>query len=226
MTTAIVLAAGAGSRMGGDVPKAFRLLSGKPLVCYSLSTLEACSSIDSVVLVAPATHMDTARGFTQTHKKLHAVIAGGMRRQDSVLCSLEACPDGTEWVAIHDAARPFAWVDLFTQVIDAAKLHGGAIAAARVEDTLKRCDGDRIVETVPRAQIWRAQTPQVFKREALVHALRECSRLGVHVTDDAEAMERAGVQVHIVDVRTVNMKLTTQSDWRLAEYILGTRGHA
>lgn len=226
MTTAVVVAAGAGTRMGGDVPKAFRLLAGRPLVCYSLATLEQCTSVERVVVVVPESHLHSARVLTALFKKRHAVVAGGAHRQDSVLNGLNACPDDGEWVAVHDAARPFATVELFERVIEVAKTHGQAIAASRVEDTLKRCDGDRIVQTLDRSNMWRAQTPQVFRRDALARALHECGRLGVHVTDEAEAMERIGESTRIVDGGSDNLKLTTLSDWRLAAQIIENVGHS
>lgn len=224
MTAAIVVAAGAGSRLGGNIPKSLRPLGGKPLLLYSLFTLEACPAVDGVVVVAPSNHVESVRQLLQAHNvtKVVAVVAGGDERHDSVRAGLDACPAETEWVAVHDAARPFATSELFSTVIAAARQHGAAIAAIPTGDTLKRCVGERIAETVSRDGIWRAQTPQVFRRTELTAALARAKTEGVHVTDDAEAMERDGRPAVVVSADERNFKITTPEDWHRAEYLIAT----
>jgi 2-C-methyl-D-erythritol 4-phosphate cytidylyltransferase len=218
MTTAIVLGAGQGLRLGGGTPKALRLLAGRPLIHYSLETLERCTVVDSIVAVVPSSHVDEAlRGIRAgSFHKVAAVIPGGATRQESVIAALVACPDQVEWVAVHDAARPFATADLFTRTIERARSCGAAIAAHRASDTIKRARDLEIVETLPRRELWHAETPQVFRRRELALALAGCARRDEEVTDDARAMELAGHRVALVESDGANFKISGAADWALA----------
>lgn len=222
MTAAILLGAGRGTRLGGGTPKALRVLGGKPLLQFSLDTLEVCRDIRSVIIVVPPDDVDQVRTniSAQGPGKVVAVVAGGARRQDSVQQGLSACPPGTEWVAIHDAARPFASVDLFRRTIERARQAGGAVAAQPVSDTIKRARELSVVETLPRSELWAAQTPQVFRLGELQAALAACAESGREVTDDALAMELAGHAVALVESDSTNFKISTAADWIRAEQIL------
>lgn len=225
MTIALVLGAGRGTRLGRGTPKALRLLAGKPLLHYSLATLETCPAVDAVIVVVPKDKVEQIRGATagMALRKISAVIAGGVRRQDSVRIALAACPAGTEWVAIHDAARPFASADLFSRTIERARQTGGAIAALPVSDTIKRVQDHRILETLPRRDLWQAQTPQVFRPSELRAALALCAESGWEVTDDALAMELAGHTVVVEESDSTNFKISTPADWARAERQLAGR---
>jgi len=214
-----VLGAGRGTRLGGGPPKALRLLSGKPLVHYSLLTLESCLLVDVVIVAVPEEDVTQVRRSLRDGnlRKSIAVVAGGLRRQDSVLNALQACPNGTEWVAVHDAARPFASVELFDRTIETAHRTGGAIAALPVSDTVKRARDLKVIDTLPRSELWAAQTPQVFRRAELEAALRACAVSGREVTDDALAMELAGHPVELVLSDSANFKISTPADWARAE---------
>lgn len=224
MTAAIVVAAGAGTRLGGDVPKAFRKLGGKPLVSYSLTALNRCPQVNRIVLVAPASHVEQARGILAGEALGidDSVVAGGDHRHQSVLAGLRAVPEETEWALVHDAARPFATTALFADVIESAKAHSGAIAARRATDTLKREDDGRVIETLSRAGIWMAETPQVFRRSELIEALEEAMRKDMVPTDEAQAMEWSGARAVLVESKGVNIKITTPADWAYAECLIRT----
>ena len=143
------------------------------------------------------------------------VVEGGKERSDSVANALAKVKPDADFVVVHDAARPClcdAWID---SVFDAAEKSGAAILAIPVSGTLKRSDGKRVVETVPRADVWEAQTPQVFSRSLLVEAYEK--RGTQPATDDAELVERLGKPVAIVPGSRINLKITTREDLRLAE---------
>jgi 2-C-methyl-D-erythritol 4-phosphate cytidylyltransferase len=222
MTTAIVLAAGRGLRLGGGLPKALRPLAGRPLLHFALATLERCDAVDSVLAVVPAEHLNAARAaLSQANLlKVQDVIAGGATRQASVIAALVACPDTVEWVVVHDAARPFTTVDLFRRTIERAQACGGAIAAHPVADTIKRAHQLDIVETLPREELWHAETPQVFRRGELAAALAACARRGESVTDDARAMELAGHRVALVESDGTNFKISSPADWARARALV------
>lgn len=206
-------------RLGGGTPKALRLLAGKPLLHYSLLALEACPAVDAAVVVVPGGDVESSKSAVNELglQKSIIVVAGGERRQDSVLNALAACPNGTEWVAIHDAARPFASADLFARTIERARQAGGAIAALPVSDTIKRGRDRTVIDTLPRSELWAAQTPQVFRHAELQAALQACAVSGREVTDDALAMELAGHKVVLVESDSANFKISTPADWARAE---------
>lgn len=218
MTVAVVLGAGRGMRLGGGLPKALRLLAGRPLLHYSLLTLDSCPDVEAMVMAVPEADVEPVRrrlAATGLRKSI-AVVAGGLRRQDSVLNALAACPKGTEWVAVHDAARPFASAELFARTIRRARETGGAIAALPVPDTIKRARDLKIIETLPRTELWAAQTPQVFRYAELQAALQACAAADREVTDEAMAMELAGLAVTLVESDGVNFKISTPADWARA----------
>lgn len=213
---AIVVAAGQGIRMGGQA-KVLRLLAGKPIVAHVLDAIDRATTVSEIVLVANEQSLDEMRrligegGWT---KPISAVV-GGVRRQDSVAAGLAAIGDENDVVAIHDGARPFASPDLFDAVIAAAWEHGAAIAAVPVVDTLKRVANGRVAETLDRAGVWAAQTPQAARASLLRMGLA----LDLDVTDEAMLMEAIGQPVAVVDGSRLNLKVTQPLDLVLADAI-------
>jgi len=222
VTGAIILAAGQGARLGGETPKGLQKLAHKHLFEHSLSAMHHCMVIDRIVVVVPGAEVESLTSAIDRHAypKLETMVAGGEVRMESVICGIEAFSSTPEWIVVHDAARPLASANLFTQVIESAMHQGSAIAAARVTDTLKQAEDTRITATVDRRQMWQAQTPQVFQCSALHAALTQCISEGTDVTDDAQAMERAGHQVHVVLNTKPNPKITTNADWAYVEHLL------
>lgn len=212
---AIIVGAGSGVRFGSD--KIFADLAGMPVLAHTIAAFEACPTIDEIVLVLRTDTVQVGQQLVRIHgwRKVIAVVAGGARRQDSVLAGTQATT--AQWVLIHDAARPLISREVIERGIDAAQSTGAAIAAIPVRDTIKRVNTDRSIrETVDRAPLWAAQTPQVFQTDLLRRALTEAT----DVTDDAAAVEAVGGVVHVFEGAERNFKITTTADLALAAAIL------
>ena len=228
MSWALLPAAGSGRRFGADIPKQYLIAAGKPLIGHALGALLAHDAIEGVV-VALAADDPHWPGWATMHGKPVLTCIGGSERADSVLAALRALPIGVAadaLVLVHDAARPNLRAIDISRLYEAAIAHAdGAILAAPVRDTLKRADGDtNIARTEPRDGIWRALTPQAFRRDLLVQALESARTNGVAVTDDAQAVERLGLHPRLVEGREDNLKVTTPADLALAEFLLMQNG--
>ena len=214
-TGAILLCAGAGSRLGADLPKALVPLAGRPLFAWSLEAFERCDDVDSLVVVGPVRQLrDLLSASGLSPRKVVAWVEGGAERQHSVAKGLAAMPPECELVAVHDSARALVTPQLISRCVAEARAHGGAIAAIPVADTLKQVEATQIRATVPRAGLWAAQTPQVFRRAWLdeAHAVaREAA------TDDAAIIEALGHAVRVVESESPNPKITTSADLALVE---------
>lgn len=229
MTWALVPAAGSGRRFGGEVPKQYLRVAGKPLIEHALAALLSHPGIDGVVVALAA---DDTRwpGWNSLCGKPVITCIGGGERAESVLAALQSLPASVtddELVLVHDAARPNLQADDITALIASANgCPEGAILAAPVRDTLKRADaGDRdlvprIAATEPRDGLWRALTPQAFRRDLLQRALEGAKADGLVLTDEAMAMERLGLHPALVEGREDNLKVTTPADLALAEFLL------
>ena len=222
MTTAIILAAGKSERMGAGVDKAFLSLVNKPVVAWSLIAFERCPEIDRIVLVVRKEQLVASKAVVKMFgiSKLHKIVAGGNRRQDSVQAGIDACDIDTRYVVVHDAARPCVTSDLVGVVVKAAKTSGAVAVGRPVVDTLKMCaKGSTVTETVPRDRLWSVQTPQAFQFKVLREALKKLPAKQ-EVTDDCQAVELAGGTVKIVEDRKPNFKITTAEDLQLAAALL------
>lgn len=217
---ALVVAGGRGSRFGGEMPKQYRDLGGRPLLRHSVETYCRHPQISGVRVVI---HPDDRQLYDEAVEGLDLLepCHGGRERQDSARFGLESLVSlGPDNVLIHDAARPFIDDGTIARVIGALDASDGAVAATPVTDTLKRGEGDRIVGTVDRAGLWRAQTPQGFRFQRILAAHRAVT--GEALTDDAAVAERAGLSVSLVTAPEENFKVTTEDDLRRAERLLGT----
>jgi 2-C-methyl-D-erythritol 4-phosphate cytidylyltransferase len=224
VASAVVVAAGRGDRFGSP-DKILLPLADRPLLAHVLETAQAASTIvEVVVVVAPHTRaaVETlvARG---SWSKVRAIVDGGSRRQDSVANGVAGTSGLFPIVLIHDAARPLATAELFERCVLAAMEHGAAIAAVPVSDTIKRVDGGLVRGTVPRQDLWSAQTPQAFRRDALVAALAGTIATDSTFTDEAGLFESLGRPVAIVLGEPTNLKITTPGDLDLVRAILNTR---
>ena len=227
MTWAIVPAAGRGSRFGGEVPKQYLAAAGRPLLEHALRALLAHPVVKGVVVALAA---DDARwpGWETLEGKPVRTCTGGDERAASVLAGLAALPEGVradDFVLVHDAARPNLAFDDLEQLL--ARGRGdpvGAILATPVRDTLKRAGDDGGIDgTEPRERLWRALTPQLFRRFQLTRALEAARDAGLAVTDESMAMERQGHRPLLVEGREDNLKVTTPADLALFEFILSRR---
>jgi 2-C-methyl-D-erythritol 4-phosphate cytidylyltransferase/2-C-methyl-D-erythritol 2,4-cyclodiphosphate synthase len=220
--TALIVAGGRGNRFGGPLPKQYALLGGQPILRHTLAVFRATPGIDRIQVVIgsgdEAPYQTAIAGFD-----LPSPVEGGASRQHSVLNGLEALvAKPPDLVAIHDAARPFVRPADIAACLKALSVPGvdGAVLGVPLADTLKRVDGGAIVETVPRAHLWRAQTPQVFRYAALLEAHRTAASLGANeataLTDDAAVAERAGLRVVMVAGHDDNRKITSADDLQQA----------
>jgi 2-C-methyl-D-erythritol 4-phosphate cytidylyltransferase len=227
--TAVIAAAGSGQRLGAGGPKALVPLAGRPLVEWSIAACRAAAGVRSIVVACPPGHAHELGGDDL------GVVDGGSTRAESVANALEAV--GTELVAIHDAARPLVTSELIEGVVGSLVADpeaDGAIAAVPVTDTVKRtrftlspCEGSNadlvIGETLDRGRLWAAQTPQVFRTEALRRALAAYPKDGPAATDEAMLVEASGGRVLIHPASSQNLKVTTPLDLRVAEALLAER---
>ena len=224
MNVAIVVAAGKGTRLGGDRPKQFLELGGVPVIIHTLRQFERSKQINEVITVLPAE--DTA-GFESLAQKCaltkaKRVFAGGATRAQSVRNGLNAITEA-DIVAVHDGVRPFVTPEEIDEVVVAAKQFGAAILTAPVADTIKRVEAGRIVETISRAELRRAQTPQCFRFDILQRAFEQLDRLesaGVEITDESMLAERLGVSVVTVEGSARNIKITDEADLAIANRLL------
>jgi 2-C-methyl-D-erythritol 4-phosphate cytidylyltransferase/2-C-methyl-D-erythritol 2,4-cyclodiphosphate synthase len=216
--TAIIAAAGSGTRAGSARPKQLIDIGGGSMLQHSLAAFHTHPRINEIVIVLPK---GTAAAFLlgkvegRVSPELRTAI-GGERRQDSVANAFDMVSEGTDVVLIHDAARPFVTPELIDRTIDAAAEHGAAIAAVQSRDTVKQVNAAGVITgTIPRETIYLAQTPQGFRRDVLAQAIA-AARSGVEATDEAALAERAGYRVHVVAGDAGNMKVTTADDLEAA----------
>ncbi|MFZ7095601.1 2-C-methyl-D-erythritol 4-phosphate cytidylyltransferase [Luteimonas dalianensis] len=227
MTWAVVPAAGHGSRFGGDVPKQYLEVAGEPLLAHTLRALLSHPGLAGAVVVLA---QDDPRwpGWNELDGKPVLTCVGGQSRAESVLAGLEALPDSVradDFVLVHDAARPNLHPDDLGQLLERGRADPvGAILAAPVRDTLKRAgDEGGIDRTEPRERLWRALTPQLFRRLQLARAMQAARDVGVAVTDESMAMERKGARPLLIEGREDNIKITTPADLAYFEFLLSRR---
>jgi 2-C-methyl-D-erythritol 4-phosphate cytidylyltransferase len=218
---AILLAAGSGKRIGATRPKAFLPIGERPMLSVAAAAAAASPRIGALVVAAPPGYEDEARSSVEGLSLPTTVLTGGRTRQASVRAALSALAPDAEVVVVHDAARPFAPPDLFTEVIRAVEAGAdGAIPVVPVTDTVKRLDGIRVVDTIDRTELANAQTPQAFRVRALRAAHERAATEGADVTDDAALLERTATVVAVVG-DPMNFKITTLLDLARAESRIG-----
>ena len=227
----VVVAAGRGSRIGGEIPKQYRALAGKPVLVHALEKLLAAPLVDCVL---PVIHPDDRPRFEDAVPRPQAAagkllppVSGGGTRQESVRRGLEALADrAPDLVLIHDAARPFASAALFERAIAAGRAHGAAVPGVAPTDTIKVVnDREEVVDTPDRARLRAVQTPQSFRFAALLDAHRRAAEEGhVGFPDDGALAEWAGLRVTVFEGEATNVKLTLETDFASAERRLGGSG--
>jgi 2-C-methyl-D-erythritol 4-phosphate cytidylyltransferase len=219
----VVPAAGRGTRVGGDCPKQYLPLAGRPLILHTLERLAAHPQIAGLLVVLGATDTHWP-GIERLNGKPVRTALGGAERCDSVLAGLDALADvvdASDFVLVHDAARPCVRLSDIGRLIAQASGHGGGLLGAPLRDTLKRADAKGCSEqTESREHRWRAFTPQLFRRGPLSAALRGAAQRGIKVSDESMAMEWAGFAPLLVEGAEDNIKVTTAADFALAEFLL------
>ena len=211
----IIVAAGSGSRVGGHELKQFRWVAGKPMLLHSVQTFQRRHDVAMVICVLPQRYAgDPPPWLFQCDTERLLIAHGGKQRADSVWNGLGDVPDEARVVLVHDAARPLVTDAMVARVIEKARSGVACVPALPVTDTLKRVDADgRIVATIPRDGLYRAQTPQGFPRELLLDAHRAAKRDGITATDDAALCERLGMPVEIVRGSEKALKVTEEADF-------------
>jgi 2-C-methyl-D-erythritol 4-phosphate cytidylyltransferase/2-C-methyl-D-erythritol 2,4-cyclodiphosphate synthase len=218
--SAIIAAGGRGSRFGGSQPKQLQMLAGVPILKRTIDAFLQGYAFDEVVVALPSELAANPPSYLDSV----IVVEGGERRQDSVVNAFRAVAPSAQIIVIHDAARPLVSSALIERTIDAASKHGAAIAALPARDTVKRTDESRMIRgTIPRDQIFLAQTPQAFRVGVLRDALELVSTAS-DATDEAMLAERAGHSVYLVEGDPRNLKITTPEDLEIAERLAGTSG--
>ena len=224
-SSAIITAGGSGTRLGGS-PKQLRELCGKPCIVYSLLAFQQCKDIDEIIVVARAGQEEEIDLLCQEFgiSKLKSIVVGGDTRQESVANGFMQISPKSKLVAIHDAARPLILSSQISKLLEEANRFGGATAAKKCADTVKRADANGLIlETVPRDDLYAVQTPQVFKTDLYRVALALSKRDGISVTDDCSLAENAGFSVKLCELDGPNYKLTLEDDLLTITSILKER---
>ncbi len=232
---ALLPTAGTGSRLGGELPKQFQSLAGKPMLSYALEAFGSTPRVQSIwVGVAPSFFNNPVlQQMAGDINEVHFTPTGGPTRQETVRNTLaemlKAGISENDWVLVHDAARPGITTALINRLIDAVQECGsGGLLAVRLADTLKQADLDSVVagniphveRTIPRDHLWQAQTPQMFGLKKLHDALDSAIRLEADVTDEASAIELAGGKPLLIEGAARNFKVTHPADWELMQLLL------
>lgn len=222
--TVLIPAAGMGRRMGASINKQYLQLAGRPILAHTLALFEHSPQIDRIVVISPPEEIDYCRREVVTafgFRKVEAVIAGGVERQDSVRNGLRHLGDqAQDLVLIHDGVRPFFPAGLVAEVIRVAAEVGGCVVGVPVKDTVKEVAGGRILATPERARLWLAQTPQAFPCTVVRTAHEKAFAEGFRGTDDASLVERLGAPVAMLEGSYRNIKITTPEDLVLAQAFL------
>ncbi len=225
--TAVILAAGVGSRMGADTTKQMRLLGGLPLIVHTLKAFEASSYIHEIVVVCREEEVNAYADFQCEHglTKLTGVVVGGETRADSSRIGVAAVSKQTQYVSIHDGARCLITPAMIEKVVRTAyEKKCVSAAACRAKDTMKVTNADGYVtETTNRAVTWQVQTPQTMSIAQYRAASAMAQKDGIAVTDDCMMAEHVGFPVRLCDCTEENLKVTTPLDLKLAELILQER---
>lgn len=223
MTSAIIVAAGSGTRMGPNADKLFLTVAGQPIVAHTWRRFDTSRLIDEVIVVTREGQTALFAALAEQHKfrKPHKIVVGGKERQDSVWNGLHAISPSTELVAIHDGARPCTSPALIEATIEAARRNGAAVAAQRMTDTVKQSDdGLFISQHLDRSKLWAVQTPQCFRVDIIKRALSIVRERGMQVTDDTAACDLIGQPVLLVEGNAPNPKVTVPEDLPYIEMLL------
>ena len=221
----VIVAAGTGSRSGSEELKQFRWVAGKPMLLHSVQTFMARADVGMVVCVLPQQYAgDPPPWLFQCDADRLLVSIGGRTRGESVANGLDDLPDEAEIVLVHDAARPLVDADTIERVVASVRDGVSTIAALPVVDTLKEVSSDgRVVRTIERAGLWRAQTPQGFPRRVIVDAHRRARAERISATDDAALCERLGIPVRVVRGSERALKVTEPADFARLEALTAVR---
>lgn len=223
ISTAVIVAAGKGRRMGTEISKQFLPLGGKEILAHTVEKFEQASVVRDIILVTGADSLKDVQAMVQEYgwKKVISVVAGGKERQDSVYSGLKQLREDTEIVLIHDGVRPFVTEKIIEDSVTVAKEIGGCVAGVPAKDTIKVCNGENIAVATPdRSTLWQIQTPQTFRKDLILQAYEGAAQEGVIGTDDASLAEHSGYPVKVIMGSYRNIKITTKEDLLIGEAFL------
>lgn len=215
ISTAVIVAAGKGRRMGTEISKQFLPLCGKEILAHTVEKFEKAACIRDIILVTGGDALQDVWQMAQEYgwKKIISVTEGGKERQDSVFLGLQQVPQDTEIVLIHDGVRPFVTEEILERSIAAAKETGGCVAGVPAKDTIKVCDAEGLAIATPdRSTLRQIQTPQTFRRKEILAAYEKAKADGFLGTDDASVAEHSGFPVRVIMGSYSNIKITTKED--------------
>ncbi|HIV61358.1 MAG TPA: 2-C-methyl-D-erythritol 4-phosphate cytidylyltransferase [Candidatus Butyricicoccus avistercoris] len=220
--SAVIPAAGSSRRMGEDINKLLLLIDGIPVLARTLLSFQNNENIDEIIVVCRESdilgYAELCKSFSIS--KVSQIVRGGNTRTESVLCGVKACSDKSEFIAIHDAARPLISQDIITNVINDAINYGAAAPLVACKDSIKRVENGFIVGDVKRDSIAAVQTPQIFKSDIIKKALQNAKDNNLSLTDDCAAVEQIGISVYVSKGDYKNIKITTPEDIELAQTLL------
>lgn len=221
--SAIIVAAGVGSRMGTSVPKQFVEVLGKPIIAYTINSVSMCVDVDEIIVVTNSDYLVYMKDIVDTFgfKKVKKIVCGGKSRPESVANGLKEVSKESIVVAVHDGARPMIDPDVFSECIKSAEKFGCAAVGVKMKDTVKMSDDNGFIEyTVNREKLWQIQTPQIFKKE-IICSLYDFRDNNLTATDDCFLAEQAGYKVKLVEGKYENIKITTPQDIHIMTGLLG-----
>ena len=225
--SAIIAAAGKGTRMGANISKQYLNLEGKPILIHTLRAFDNCPLINEIILVISPNEETLCKDLIlkpYSFKKNIKIAYGGDERQESIYNGLKYIDTATEVIAIHDGARPLITQEIIVNSIESAAIYGAVIAAVPVKDTIKVADSKGFVADTPvRKRLWAAQTPQTFTKEILFNAYEKAMKENYFGTDDSTLVERLGIRVKLIPGSYDNIKITTPHDLVLAQGIMRRR---
>ncbi len=227
-TIALITAAGKGQRMESSIPKQYLSLGGKPILAQTLQVFEECPAVDGIYVIVPQDQLDRVqKDIVEKYQfnKVLKLVRGGKMRQQSVWNGLRAIRSECSIVVVHDGVRPLIARRLIEKSIEEAKKHGAAVVGVPARDTVKRVTRGKKVQTLPREEIWLAQTPQSFQFPLLMKAFQKAQQEDIWGTDDSFLVERLGHPITMVEGDYSNIKITTPEDLSMAEnFLRGKKG--
>ncbi|MFP4547425.1 MAG: 2-C-methyl-D-erythritol 4-phosphate cytidylyltransferase [Fidelibacterota bacterium] len=221
--SAIIVAAGKGSRMQSDIPKQFLTLDGRTVLFHTMSQFLKADGVSEIILVIAPEYLDSQwinKSLPASAGKPVRIVAGGTTRQQSVQNGLAAIDHKSEIVLTHDGVRLLIQPDTINAAIEKCMAHDGVIVAIPATDTLKKVAGTQILETIDRKTVWQMQTPQVFKREVLEQAFLYADKQGFAGTDEASLVEQISADLQVLPGRKSNIKITVKEDLAIAKAIM------
>lgn len=223
ISTAVIVAAGKGKRMGTEISKQFLPLYGKEILAHTVEKFEKTEAVRDIVLVTGTDSLQDVKDMAREYgwKKVVSITEGGKERQDSVCNGLKRVSEDTEIVLIHDGVRPFVTEEIIENSIAVALKMGGCVAGVPAKDTIKVCDANNIAIATPdRSTLWQIQTPQTFRKDLILKAYEAAKTDGFMGTDDASLAEHCGYPVKIIMGSYRNIKITTKEDLLIGEAFL------